>query len=53
MTEDKLRARIAALEAALRETTDCLRDVAEGKGGWAWEEVLHDAQAMLDGGDAA
>lgn len=47
--EAALRARIAALEAALRETMACLRDVAEGKGGWAWEEVLDTAQEALDG----
>jgi len=31
---------IIELVKALEETTDCLRDVAEGKGGWAWETVL-------------
>ena len=38
---------------ALRQTADCLEDVANGKGGWAWEEVLQEARAALaaDGED--
>jgi hypothetical protein len=36
------------LRAALQECADCLEDVASGKGGWAWEEVLDNARAALD-----
>jgi hypothetical protein len=40
-----LSALTEALEA-LEETADCLEDVATGKGGWAWEEVLDRARAV-------
>jgi hypothetical protein len=32
---------------ALETTTDCLEDIASGKGGWAWEEVLQEAREAL------
>ena len=38
---------MSKLADALRQTADCLEDVANGKGGWAWEEVLQEARAAL------
>ena len=32
---------------ALKECADALHDIATGKGGWAWEEVLDTARAAL------
>ena len=35
------------LYKALKECADALHDIATGKGGWAWEEVLDTARAAL------
>ncbi len=43
-----LEERIKQLEQALYETAQCLEDVAAGKWGWAWEEVICDARALLE-----
>jgi hypothetical protein len=33
--------------AALQEASACLLDVASGRGGWAWEEVLDRMNAAI------
>ena len=35
------------VRATITQLCDCLEDVASGKGGWAWEEVLQEARALL------
>ena len=35
------------LYKALEEALSCLADVAQGKGGWAWEEVLDSGEEAL------
>lgn len=47
-TIDSLRAERDELRVRLREVADCLADVASGKGGWAWENVLFEIYAALE-----
>lgn len=44
---DQAQADAAVMREALEEVTTCLEDVASGKGGWAWEEVLDSARTLL------
>lgn len=44
----ELQERVRLLRVALRETVECLHDVASGNGGWAWEEVIESAFAALE-----
>ena len=39
---------IKTLEQALLDTAQCLEDVATGKWGWAWEEVIRDARDLIE-----
>ena len=48
---EKAEARIQRLTDALRETTECLHDVATERGGWAWEEVIDSSYAALAEGE--
>lgn len=41
---------IFLLERALRDTTQCLEDVATNKWGWAWEEVVSESRKVLEDG---
>ncbi len=44
-----LLADIERMRAALREGAKCLEDVASGKGGWAWEEVIQSMDLAANG----
>src|SRR5574343_1372520 len=44
---DAAKAREAKLRELLRQTSECLHDIATERGGWAWEEVLDEARAAL------
>lgn len=44
----ELHRRVRLLRVALRETLECLHDVAHGNGGWAWEEVIDSAYVALE-----
>ncbi len=38
---------IPQMEDKIDELCRCLHDVATGRGGWAWEEVISEAQSIL------
>ena len=44
---------IEALEKQLIQAVSCLEDVATGKWGWAWEEVIEDARDLIERGNQA
>lgn len=44
---------IKELEKQLIQAVSCLEDVATGKWGWAWEEVIEDARDLIERGNQA
>ncbi len=40
-------AKAPEMRAAIKELCACLHDMATGRGGWAWEEVISGAQSIL------
>ena len=44
---------IKELEKQLIQAVACLEDVATGKWGWAWEEVIEDARDLIERGNQA
>ena len=45
---ERLKAEIVRLRKLVRQGADCLEDVARGRPGWAWEEVLSEMREELE-----